>query len=153
MMKALESKFTILHKKTFKTIHVNTCKIKLTTLEGYCRPNSIAWKLGMDKYYDSGMDSGLTALRTINIETFPLTTTNCQELWKNGRTFIRLSGEDVRIDVEMGKRQEKYQQRYLHGSSLNDRYECKPDHGFSEGGNIFRGLDNQYSKKLTHEVI
>ena len=45
--KALESKFTILHKKTFKTILVNTCKVKLTTLEGYCSPNSIAWKLGI----------------------------------------------------------------------------------------------------------
>ena len=74
---------------------MNTCKIKLTTLEGYCRPNSITWILGIHKHYDSGMDSGLTALRTINIETFPLTTTNCQELWKNGRTFIRLSGEEL----------------------------------------------------------
>ena len=29
--KAIASQFTILHKKTFKNIHVNTCKIKLTT--------------------------------------------------------------------------------------------------------------------------
>ena len=69
--KALESKFTILHKKTFKTILVNTCKVKLTTLEGYCRPNSITWKLGAEGYYSSGLDSGLTALRTIKVETFP----------------------------------------------------------------------------------
>ena len=39
--KAIASQFTILHKKTFKNIHVNTCKLKLTTLEGYCHPNYI----------------------------------------------------------------------------------------------------------------
>ena len=65
----------------------------------------------MSKYYKSEMDSGLTTLRTINKETFPLTTTNCEELWKTGRTFTRLSGEDIRIDVEKGKRQEKYQKQ------------------------------------------
>merc|ERR1711893_514607 len=96
---------------------------------------------------------GMTALRTINVENLPLTTTNCQELWKNGRTYIRLSNEEIMISVEKGKRQEKYQQQYLHGSYLNDRYECKPAHGFSNGGNIFKGLNNQYSKKLSHEVI
>ena len=146
----------VVHYKSTNEVKLKACKMNIKIYSGYCRPgNYLKIWYGIN-WLDpsSGKDHGLDNMDLIIEEQYKLDGDACRKGWKTGEVTFNLGTQQVKIPVKKGEPSHSKTNLYLHGSNFNqEHYNCTPAYGWTQKGPIYRGQDNQYTKKNKHEVI
>lgn len=144
----------LLHHKTTEEVLLNACQLEIELATAYCRPgNYLSLWTGLGWSSPSaGGGNGLDGFATTLKEDFIVSEHVCRNTWKTGQFEINLGRQQISIAVPQGEPSHTRTSLYLHGSTYGQNFNCSPVYGWSASGPVYRGQDNQFSEKVSHEV-
>ena len=145
----------LLHHKTTEEVLLNACQLEIELATAYCRPgNYLSLWTGLGWSSPSaGGGNGLDGFATSLKEDFIVTEHVCRNTWKTGQFEINLGRQQISITVPQGEPSHTRTNLYLHGSTYGQNFNCSPVYGWGASGPVYRGQDNQFSEKISQEVV
>ena len=146
----------VVHHKSTNEVKLKACKMNIRIYSGYCRPgNYLKLFFGINWVNpEAGKGHGLDNMDLIIEEQYKLDGDTCRNGWKTGEMQFNLGNQQVTIPIKKGKPSHSKTNLYLHGSQFNQEYyNCTPAYGWAQKGPIYRGQNNQYTKKNNNEVV
>ena len=145
----------LLHHKTTEEVLLNACHLEIELATAYCRPgNYLSLWTGLGWSSPSaGGGNGLDGFATTLKEDFIIPEHVCRSTWRTGTFEINLGRQQVSVAVPQGKPSHTRTSLYLHGSAYGQNFNCSPVYGWHDSGPVYRGQSNQFSEKISHEVV
>ena len=145
----------LLHHRTSEEILIKACQLKVEVSTAYCRPGNYfgLWTPFEFMSPSKGQRNGLDTFVTQVTEDYIISEHTCRKAWKTGLFEINLGRQQVSIGVSLNQPSHTLTNIYLHGSTYGANYNCSPVYGWTGTGPVYRGQDNPFGEKKSHEVV